>query len=526
MIRSSDLIDQIKDRSNIVALVGQVISLKKTGKGYLGLCPFHKEKTASFHVYEHPARFYCFGCQAHGDVLSFVQQYYNLSFPEALKRVAHEVGVELPSHETSKNDASDYKEIKEVLSLVSYHFKESLDNLPSQHLAKIMLKNRNIKPEIAQLFNIGWVGYQNRSLLSLWPKQKNALMAAGLINDNHLGEPHDRFVNRLMFPIYSTNNTVVGFGGRVVDPLLTKKYPKYLNSPETVLFKKNNLLYGLSLALKHHQFKSFLIVEGYFDVIQLFNHNLPCAVAPMGTALSENHIDLLLKYQRELIFCLDGDSAGQQAAFKAFTLLLPYYNHRVNISFVTLPQGEDPDSFLLKNGRQSFIQLCQNRVKMGEYLFQKLESLYPLDKIDNKVRFIAEAKKLIGLIQDPDARLTLLEVLRSLNIGARVSLKSRKKNPVTLSNAQPIDLLAAILAREPFLIKELDDATKNSLKTNTHHHELKNLLTLALDSEEFKEYQRIILAKYGNLVYILPKEGLKIEMEQQLKGMNIFHKNF
>jgi DNA primase len=240
----------------------------------------------------------------------------------------------------------------------------------------------------------------------------------------------------------------------------------------------------------------------------------------MGTALSENHVELLLKYRRELIFCFDGDNAGQQAAFKALNLLLPYYNHRVSLSFVTLPIGEDPDSFLLKNGRQNFIQLCKNRVKIGEYLFQKLESLYPLDIIDNKVRFVAEAKKLISLIQDPDARLTLLEVLRSLNIGARGISKPPKKSNITLPKARPIDLLAAIFARDPVLISELNTETKKLLITNGHNHSLKNLLTLSLDSDEFKGYQHLILAKYGNFVDIIPEEGLKIEMEQQLKEFN------
>ncbi|NBV28732.1 DNA primase [bacterium] len=478
-MQSSDLIDQLKDRSNIVDLVGQIVSLKKTGKGYTGLCPFHKEKTPSFHVYEGPDRFYCFGCHIHGDILSFIQKYYNASFPEALKRLAEHVGIELPSTKSfTYEESSLYKETGNSLLQASQYFKQSLESLPNHHLAKIMLQARSIKPEIASLFNIGWSGYNQGSLASLWPLQKQALLNGGLIVDSHLGQPHDRFINRLMFPIYSTQHKIVGFGGRIVDPELEKKYPKYLNSPETDIFKKNSLLYGLSHSLKHHQFKSFLIVEGYFDVIQLFNNNLPCAVAPMGTALSENHVELLLKYRRELIFCFDGDNAGQQAAFKALNLLLPYYNHRVSLSFVTLPIGEDPDSFLLKNGRQNFIQLCKNRVKIGEYLFQKLESLYPLDIIDNKVRFVAEAKKLISLIQDPDARLTLLEVLRSLNIGARGISKPPKKSNITLPKARPIDLLAAIFARDPVLISELNTETKKLLITNGHNHSLKNLLTL------------------------------------------------
>jgi DNA primase len=520
MTKSTLLIDQIKDRADIISSIGQVVNLKKTGKGYQGLCPFHKEKTPSFHVYENPARFYCFGCHEHGDILSFYQKLYQLSFPEAVKRLASELGIDLNLLNTMKEDES-YAMCKKVLELAKNFYHSELGKLPTQHPAIEMLKNRQLRSEIIDLFQIGWAGYQ-KNLVQQWPKYKSTLIDVGLTVEQHLNQDKDRFINRLMFPIFSGKGEVLGFGGRIVNDDPAKKYAKYINSPETNLFKKNNILYGLNFALQHHQFKSFLIVEGYFDVIQLFNQSLPCAVAPMGTALTDSHVQLLLKYKREIIFCFDGDAAGQQASFKALKVILPYYSHLISVSFVTLPIDHDPDSYLLAYGRQSFIHLCQKRVRIGEYLFQQLEKIYPLDKIDNKVKFIAEAKALINLIQDPDARLTLLEVLRSMHVGYKNKLVAQQtiKKPV-ISKIKPEDILAAIFAKDPSLICELNENQKDILSKKYPNHGLKFLIFSEVTSDEFKVHQRQVLTRHAGLIDILPKDGLKFEVEQQLKNLGI-----
>lgn len=517
------IIEQIKSRTDILETIGRVVSLKKGGKSYQGLCPFHQEKTPSFHVYAESQRYHCFGCQKDGDLINFVQDYYNVSFKEALNRLAKEKGLEhllqqnndLPAAQTQPLEP-----LKRLLEDVTMHFEAELSKLPSQAPAVQCSLKRQISADVAALYRLGWsAGFHG--LQQRYPGQEEQLVRAGLLKQKSRASYQQLFIDRLIFPIRSASDgQVIGFGGRQVNPDPEKRFPKYINSPETVLFKKNTVLYGLYEALQHRKFKSFMIVEGYFDVLQLANAGLPCGIAPMGTALTPAHIERLQRYRRELIFCFDGDAAGQKAAERTLEILLPFYQHNFSASFVLMPPGEDPDSYIRSKGRQSFIQLCQKRVKIGEYLFFVLEKRYPLDQIDSRVQFLSEAQRLIALVEDPTARLALKEALQQHSFSTARQIKWRKRpHRPHLRTIAPHELLALMLIKDPDLQQRLSEEHKTLLSQHQgYDNMLGPLLNLSPAAKEWAEHSATLQAKYGSFYEMLPSESqdLAQEFDRQL----------
>jgi len=523
----SVLIEAIRARSDLLSVISSCVTVKKTGKSYQGLCPFHPEKTPSFHVYPEKQRFHCYGCQKDGDIFSFLQNYHGLSFLQVLQKLAEDLHLEhLLSQSSTMTltpaQKSHTQQLKSAVYEAMKFFEDCLKNLPDSHSAKKMLEQRKIKDTIIQRYNIGWSGGFS-SVLDRFPEKKEYLFQAGLITPVDRGRSWNRFVDRLVFPIFTVNPVEpVGFGGRIVETNTDNKYPKYLNSPESELFLKSRLLYGLHIALEQRLFKSFVIVEGYFDVLQMANHGLPCAVAPMGTAIGLEHLKKLLSYRKELIFCFDGDKAGQDAAYKVLTLLLPLYTHKLQASFVTLPAEHDPDSFLLMHGREKFINLLQKRVKIGEYLFQSLQKSNPLNGIDNTVIFVAQAKKLIRTIEDPDARMTLLRVLDAHT--DRPQFKApffKRKDTPSLKAIPSLDWLAAILATQPQLTKELSFQQKELLKKSDAQGRLKVFFQENISTEDFEKEILKICSQNHALLSLIPSDGLKNEMYEQLKLLGI-----
>ncbi len=521
----SSVIDAIRVRSDLLSVVSSCVAIKKTGKSYQGLCPFHPEKTPSFHVYPDRQRFHCYGCQKDGDVFSFLQIYHGWTFPQTVQHLAQELHLENLLQKAQSSNPSDpfqNEKLKKIVQDSVNFFHQTLLKLPNSHPAIQMLQKRKIKLSVVQRYQIGWSGGFS-SLLDNFPTHKDSLFEAGLITPPERNRSWNRFVDRLVFPIYCVNPSIpVGFGGRIVVEDSQKKSPKYLNSPENPLFKKSRLLYGLSIALEHRQFKSFVIVEGYFDVVQMANYDIPCAIAPMGTALGPDHLKMLMPYRRELIFCFDGDHAGQEAAYKALMLLLPLYTHRLQASFVTLPENHDPDSYLLEHGRENFINLFQKRVKIGEYLFQKLAQKHPIDSIDNIVIFVSQAKQLIRLIEDPDARLTLLRVLDTYipKTGFKGAFVKKKEIP-SLKSILPIEWLAAIWAQEPKLLERLSSSQRCALNQCDLLGKLRIFLKWPAVDEEFERESEKIRQKHKALLGLVPTEALESEMKEQLKQLGI-----
>ncbi|MBM4222311.1 MAG: DNA primase [Gammaproteobacteria bacterium] len=517
------VIEAIRARSDLVTLIGSSVSLKKAGKSYLGLCPFHQEKTPSFHVYVDRQRFHCYGCQKDGDIFDYVKEYQRMSFPQAVEYLADYYHLnDLIKDDKESHEDRKIPQLLDILARVADFFHAQLLLLPRNHLAWQMLAARNVSDFFVKKYKIGWSeGFS--SLAERFPKEHDLLIEAGLVVAGARKQPCNRFVDRLMFPIYSNGMNVIGFGGRLVKEDRTQQYPKYINSPETLVFKKSQILYGLSQSLEHSKFKSFLIVEGYFDVLQLALHGFECGVAPMGTAFGEEHLKKLLSYRRELIFCFDGDRAGQDAAFKACCLLLPFYTHKLHVSFVTLPADHDPDSFLLTYGRQSFVNLCQKRVKIGEYLFQKLIQRYPVESVDNIVVFVSEAKKLIRTIEDPDARTTLLKVLDSYlpKKNHRAAYAPSIAMPA-LRAISPLEWFATLCAAKPALWDGLTEGERVALKMLSASGPLGRLFESFANKsiENDSEWQQL-KQKHRSLLALLPEEGIEHEWREQLQLLRI-----
>jgi len=521
----SAIIEMIRARSDLLSVVSSCVMIKKTGKSYQGLCPFHPEKTPSFHVYPERQRFHCYGCQKDGDIFAFLQGYHGWSFPQTVQHLAAEMNLEhllQKVHTTTPSEHIHHQQLKQMVQETVIFYHQTLLALPPSHPAHQKLQERKIKATIIDRYQLGWSGGFS-SLLERFPSQQDLLFEAGLITPPERNRSWNRFIDRLVFPIYKVHPTIpVGFGGRIVHNETDQKFPKYLNSPESLLFKKSQLLYGLHIALEHRLFKSFVIVEGYFDVVQMANYDLPCAIAPMGTALGADHIKALLSYKREMIFCFDGDKAGQEAAYKAMLLLLPFYTHRLQASFVTLPPHHDPDSFLLEQGREKFINLLQKRVKIGEYLFQQLQQLNPLEGIDNTVTFVSEAKQLIRMIEDPDARLTLLKVLDTQVYRTKFKgIFIKKREIPSLKSIAPLEWLAALWAQEPKLIAGLTALQVEAIKKKDPSGILGVFFESPVQVEAFEQKIEKIRQKHQALLMLVPSVDLASEMQEQLKQLGI-----
>ena len=393
-------INELIDRADIVDVIERRMTLKKTGKNYSGLCPFHDEKTPSFSVSPDKQFFHCFGCQESGTALGFVMKFERLEFPEAVETLARELGLEVPREQVRSERRVD-PSIYDVLAKAERFYRSCLrDN----ETAIGYLKSRGLTGEVARDFGIGYApeGWQVLKPGLANVTEKN-LLDAGLAIKNEKGRVYDRFRDRVMFPIKDTRGRVIAFGGRT---MRSEDGPKYLNSPETDVFHKSNELYGLYEARKAlRQIDRLIVVEGYMDVVALAQFGIANAVATLGTATGTAHFNKLYRYTDEVVCCFDGDQAGRQAAWKALDNALPALNENRLLKFVFLEDGEDPDSLVRKLGMDAFNERIQKAQGALDFLLQRLSSGLDLDSFDGQVRLAGLAEPYIeklpmGLLRD------------------------------------------------------------------------------------------------------------------------------
>lgn len=370
-------IDDLLDRIDIVDVVDARVKLKKTGKNYSACCPFHDEKTPSFTVSPDKQFYYCFGCGASGTALGFVLDYDRVSFPQGVEELAKMAGMEVP-REQSTQDSKQQKQKRNLYQLmekVDQFYRQQLRHSPAKQHAINYLKQRGLSGEIARDFGIGYAppGWDNLlKTLGLEEYDKQQLNEAGMVierpEDN---KRYDRFRNRIMFPIRDSRGRVIGFGGRVLDD----SKPKYLNSPETPIFHKGRELYGLYEAKQaNRQLERLIVVEGYMDVVALAQFGIRNAVATLGTACGEDHLQLSFKHTSEVVFCFDGDQAGRNAANRALENSLPTMQDGRRIKFLFLPDGEDPDTLVRQVGAEKFVDMVAQAVPLEEFLFDSVAS--------------------------------------------------------------------------------------------------------------------------------------------------------
>ena len=402
-----DFINDLVDRADIVEVVGKRVQLRKAGQEYKACCPFHDEKTPSFTVVPNKGFYHCFGCGAHGTAVSFLMEYEHLSFVEAVESLASTMGVEVPRNE-SDQPARRYDELFSLMSSVERYFRDALrDN----QTAIDYLKNRGIDGATAQRFGIGYApeGWSNvLDKFGATPEATERLLATGLIIRKDNGKHYDRFRDRIMFPIRDARGRTVGFGGRI----LGEGEPKYLNSPETVLFHKGRELYGLYEARQAlRTIERLVVVEGYMDVVALARHGIDFSIATLGTATTGDHLNILFRIADVVFFCFDGDAAGKKAAWRALENALPHLREGRQIRFVFLPEGHDPDTYVNEFGADGFVAQLESGLALSDFLIGELASQVDMTTVDGKARLAELAKPLVRKIPRGIYRDLLVESL-------------------------------------------------------------------------------------------------------------------
>lgn len=392
-----DFIDELVQRVDIGEIIGNRIDIKKAGKEYKANCPFHGEKTPSFTVSPEKGFYHCFGCGAHGTALGFLMEYERLTFIEAIEELAKVVGIDVPKTKEDKIKNKRNNSLKELLSEVSIHF---TSNLSQSKEAINYLKNRGIDGKNAKNFSLGFSNNSWSEILDKFgssEKNKQRLLDAGLIIKKDDGGFYDRFRNRIMFPIKDNRGDVLGFGGRIIG----NDDPKYLNSPETTLFKKGELLYALFESKEAiNKTKSVIIVEGYTDVIALHKYGFNNALATLGTATTEFHIRKMFRTIDEITFCFDGDKAGYKAALKAMELSLPIIKTNKEVNFLILDKGQDPDEMMENNGPDAFKTALSNAYSLDQFLIEVMRDKYNIETVKGKANAIEDGMSLLSKVKE------------------------------------------------------------------------------------------------------------------------------
>ncbi|MBY5929685.1 DNA primase [Halomonas sp. DP8Y7-3] len=439
-------IDDLLARVDVVEVVGERVKLKKAGRNHSGLCPFHQEKSPSFTVSADKQFYHCFGCGAHGNALRFLMEYDKLRFPEAVEQLASRLGMEVP-REGADDPRAQAREKKRkegvnLLEMSASYFRERL-KMPEGQVAREYLEQRGVSDEIRELFGIGYAPAQ-------WEALKRHLGGQGvdesvqieyglLVHHEDSGRSYDRFRDRVVFPIRDIRGRTLGFGGRVMGDAK----PKYLNSPETPVFHKGRELYGLYEARQASpKLERLLIVEGYMDVVALAQYGIHNAVATLGTATTADHLRRLFRLVSEVVFCFDGDKAGRQAAARALETVLPEMIDGRQARFLFLPEGEDPDSLVRREGASAFEDRVVCASPLSEFLFEHAAQGRDLAQLESRERYASQV--LSAIEKMPQG------VLKSLML-----TELSRRTGVEQSRFEA--LLAPVVAEEPELMP-FDDA--------------------------------------------------------------------
>ncbi|MBQ4854937.1 DNA primase [Rhodanobacter sp. B2A1Ga4] len=415
-------IDELLARVDIVDVIERRVPLKKAGREWTACCPFHNERTPSFYVSPAKQFFHCFGCGAHGSAVKFLMDYERLEFPDAVEELAQTVGLTVPREggreERPREDKTD---LYALLDAAAAWYE---GELPRSADAQAYCRKRGLDAETIQRFRLGWApaGYDGViKALGNTPRRMELLNEAGMVASSERGSKYDRFRERLMFPILDRRGRVIAFGGRV---LSAEQSPKYLNSPETPLFHKGRELFALwQVKQANANLARIVVVEGYMDVIALHQAGLPIAVATLGTATTPEHTEVLFRAAPDVVFCFDGDRAGRAAAWKALESALPRLRDGRQAYFLFLPDGEDPDSLVRKEGKAGFEQRIKEAMPLSDYFFNELSHDVDMASLDGRARLAERARPLIAKLPDGAFRDLMAQELEKRS-GARAMLQA------------------------------------------------------------------------------------------------------
>jgi DNA primase len=391
-------IDDVLARTDLVELIGARVPLKRQGREYSARCPFHDERSPSFTVSPTKQFYHCFGCGAHGTALKFLMEYDRLEFLDAVEELAKRVGMEVPRDTRQRNENGESRDLYGALEAAAKFFQRQLETSAK---AQAYLERRGVDAENRARFLIGYApdGWEAlKSALGNDERRLRLLDQAGLLSKNDAGRVYDKFRDRVMFPIHDRRGRVIAFGGRVLDK---DDGPKYLNSPETALFHKGRELYGLwQVRQAHAKIPRLVVVEGYMDVVALFQYGVTTAVATLGTATTPDHAELLFRNAADVYFCFDGDRAGRGAAWKALESVLPRMKDGRQAFFLFLPDGEDPDSLVRKEGADGFDLRLREATTLSEFFFAEHAREINLLTLDGKARLAERTRPMLEKIPD------------------------------------------------------------------------------------------------------------------------------
>ena len=476
-----EVIERIRQDNDIVDIISENVRLKKSGRNYVGLCPFHNDKSPSLSVSQDKQIYKCFSCGEAGNVITFVMKYKKLTFYEASKYLADKAGIPLELGNAKESQITKKKELlyKVNTEAARYYFY----NLQRTSFAKEYFLKRGIKEEVIKRFGLGYAQDRWHDLIMYLKKKgfnENLLLEAGLIlKSEKKGNTYDRFRNRVMFPVFDVRGKVIGFGGRVLDD----SKPKYLNSPETVVFHKGTNLYGLNFATKNKLEQDYIIiVEGYMDLISLHQHGITNTVASLGTALTINQARLLKRYVNKVIISYDADVAGQTATLRGLEILR---HAGLDVKVLKVPQGKDPDEFVRNNGKDAFLRLVDNALPLIEYRIKKAAEGINLRDNNELVKYGEK----------------FAEILADLNPIEKDVYIKKISEETSIKEQAIYDLLSQVMAKDQkennFMNKKADYGTKLYVEPGYLKAE-RTLIKLMFKEEYFQELNELI--KVGDFV--------------------------
>ncbi len=471
---SEEVIQKVKEQNDIIDVISDTVRLKRTGRNYLGVCPFHHEKTPSFTVSRDKQIYKCFGCGAAGNVISFVMKTKNLTFPESVKFLAERVGIDIEESSEKKAQKIKFDKMYNINVEAARYF---FNNLRKNEKAYSYFKNRGIDDITMKRFGLGFAtdGWHNlRNYLKTKGIKEEELLNLGLTIKSPKGSIYDRFRNRVIFPVFDYSGKVIGFGGRVLDD----SKPKYLNSPETPLFKKGIHLYGLNFAIKNNMDRAVVIVEGYMDCISLHQHGITNVVATLGTALTEYQAKLLKRYVDRVVISFDADIAGQNATLRGLEILK---KEGFDIRVLQVPQGKDPDEYIKANGKEAFIKLIDNSLPLIDYRLKKSEDGINFTNKEMIIKYVKDVANILSSVDSIERDVYVKQVSQKTGVSEEAILenireilkktsKYEEKDNINVDFGQKLYLEPAYVKGERTLLKLMIEETESLQYILEHIH--------------------------------------------------------
>jgi DNA primase len=470
-------IDDLLARADIVELIDSRVPLKKAGKNYQACCPFHTEKSPSFSVSQDKQFYHCFGCGEHGNAISFLMEFDRLEFPDAIEELASHYSMEVPREQNTQSPAQQkqqqiaYQQKQddyELMEKIGRFYQQQLKVAEDKATAIDYLKGRGLSGEVVKRFGIGYISDGWDGMMKVFSGSKQVtqqLVDLGMAIQGDKNKPYDRFRGRIQFPIRDKRGRVIGFGGRV----LTDGTPKYLNSPETRIYHKGQELYGLYEAKQaNKQLERLVVVEGYMDVVALAQHGVNYAVASLGTATTPEQLQTLFRTVKNVVCCYDGDRAGRDAAWRAMDNALPLIQDGYSLSFVFLPDGEDPDSLIRDQGQKAFETILDNATPLSQFLFDHLSLQVDLNTLEGKSKIVDLFQPFLNKLPESTLKDAILTELankfargnekRLEELRRRNTKKSQEKTKKKQTKITPVRLAIALLLEHPHIVNALPNA--------------------------------------------------------------------